>query len=347
MGDAAHTIVLTIAGSDSGGGAGIQADLKTFARFGVYGTSVITAVTAQNTQGVRGWERVSPALVGAQIDAVAEDLRPAALKSGMLGDAELVRTVAAGIRRHGLAPYVLDPVMAATSGDALLTPDAISAIVGELFPLASLVTPNLDEVGLLLGERPRDVPAMERAARALVAEHGARAALVKGGHLAGDDLVDVLFDGASMRRFSHTRIATSSTHGTGCTLSAAIAAALALAVPLHDAVELGLEYVHKAIASAPGLGSGTRAAESLRLRRRGGLAPRRSARLYVPGVGEGSEQRAPIGRAYSARSVARSSSVSCSARTRGAMTDVGAAWCDSPRACPSSCRATARTSSTE
>ena len=256
MGDAARTIVLTIAGSDSGGGAGIQADLKTFARFGVYGTSVITAVTAQNTNGVRGWERVSPALVGAQLDAVAEDLRPAAIKSGMLGDAEVVRTVAAGIRRHELAPYVLDPVMAATSGDALLTPDAVAAIVGELFPLASLVTPNLDEVGMLLGERPRDVPAMERAARALVADRGARAALVKGGHLAGDDLVDVLFDGAGMRRFSHRRIATSSTHGTGCTLSAAIAAALALSVPLHGAVELGLEYVHKAIASAPGLGSG-------------------------------------------------------------------------------------------
>lgn len=256
MNDAAQTIVLTIAGSDSGGGAGIQADLKTFARFGVYGTSVITAVTAQNTQGVRGWERVSPALVGAQIDAVAEDLRPAAIKSGMLGDAELVRTVAAGIRRHRLAPYVLDPVMAATSGDPLLTPDAISAIMVELFPLASLVTPNLDEVGLLLGERPRDVPAMERAARSLVAEHGARAALVKGGHLSGEDLTDVLFDGSSIRRFSHKRIATSSTHGTGCTLSAAIAAALALAVPLHNAVELGLEYVHKAIASAPGLGSG-------------------------------------------------------------------------------------------
>jgi len=256
MGETARTIVLTIAGSDSGGGAGIQADLKTFARYGVYGTSVITAVTAQNTQGVRGWERVSPALVGSQIDAVAEDLRPAAIKSGMLGDAELVRTVAAGIRRHRLAPYVLDPVMAATSGDALLTPDAISAIVAELFPLAALVTPNLDEVGLLLGERPRDVPAMERAARALVADHGARAALVKGGHLAGDDLVDVLYDGAGMRRFSHRRIATTSTHGTGCTLSAAIAAALALRVPLHHAVELGLEYVHKAIASAPGLGSG-------------------------------------------------------------------------------------------
>ena len=256
MPDAAHTIVLTIAGSDSGGGAGIQADLKTFARFGVYGTSVVTAVTAQNTLGVRGWERVTPALVAAQIDAVAEDLRPAAIKSGMLGDAEVVRAVAGGIRRHALSPFVLDPVIAATSGDALLTSDAIAAIVSELFPLASVVTPNLDEVGLLLRERPADVPAMERAARALVAEHGARAALVKGGHLSGDDLVDVLYDGRQLRRFPHARIHTTSTHGTGCTLSAAIAAAMALGLPLESAVELGLEYVHRAILSAPGLGSG-------------------------------------------------------------------------------------------
>jgi hydroxymethylpyrimidine/phosphomethylpyrimidine kinase len=256
MTDASRTIVLTIAGSDSGGGAGIQADLKTFARFGVYGTSVITAVTAQNTIGVRAWERVSPALVSAQIDAVAEDLRPAAIKSGMLGDTDVVRAVADGVRRHALSPYVLDPVMAATSGDALLTPDAIAAIVDLLFPLATLVTPNLDEVGLLLGERPADVDAMERAARALVRSHGARAALVKGGHLAGDELVDVLFDGARVRRFSHARVATASTHGTGCTLSAAIAAAMGLGVPLENAVELGLEYVHRAIASAPGLGAG-------------------------------------------------------------------------------------------
>jgi hypothetical protein len=166
-------VALTIAGSDSGGGAGIQADLKTFARFGVFGTSVITAVTAQNTLGVRAWERVSPALVAAQIDAVAEDLRPAAIKSGMLGDAEVVAAVAAGVRRHALAPYVLDPVMAATSGDALLTPDAIEAIVRELFPLATLVTPNLDEVGLLLPERPTDVAGMERAARAGRSARGA------------------------------------------------------------------------------------------------------------------------------------------------------------------------------
>jgi hydroxymethylpyrimidine/phosphomethylpyrimidine kinase len=256
MTEASRTIVLTIAGSDSGGGAGIQADLKTFTRFGVYGTSVITAVTAQNTLGVRAWERVTPALVAAQIDAVATDLRPAAIKSGMLGDAEVVHTVADGVRRHGLSPYVLDPVMAATSGDALLTPDAIAAIVHELFPLASLVTPNLDEVGLLLGERPMDVEAMEGAARALVHTRGARAALVKGGHLAGDELVDVLFDGESIRRFSHTRIATTSTHGTGCTLSAAIAARLALGASLTDAVTTALDYVARAIASAPGLGAG-------------------------------------------------------------------------------------------
>jgi hydroxymethylpyrimidine/phosphomethylpyrimidine kinase len=256
MPDVRPPIVLTIAGSDSGGGAGIQADLKTFARFGVYGASVITAITAQNTQGVRGWERVTPTLVGAQLDAVAEDLRPAAIKSGMLGDAEVVRAVASGIRRHALRPYILDPVMAATSGDALLTPDAIAAIVAELFPLATLVTPNLDEVSLLLGDRPTDVPAMERAARVLVAEHGVQAALVKGGHLAGDELVDVLYDGRDLRRFSRARITTTSTHGTGCTLSAAIAAAMALGVPLQNAVELGLEYVRRAIASAPGLGSG-------------------------------------------------------------------------------------------
>ena len=214
MGDAARMIVLTIAGSDSGGGAGIQADLKTFAAMGVYGTSVITAVTAQNTQGVRGWERVSPALVGAQIDAVAEtcDRRRSRADAGRRG------ACAHGGRRDPAAqaaPYVLDPVMAATSGDALLTPDAISAIVGELFPLASLVTPNLDEVGA--AARRATARRAGDGARRTHVRRGvrARAALVKGGHLAGDDLVDVLFDGASMRRFSHTRIATSSTHGTG------------------------------------------------------------------------------------------------------------------------------------
>jgi hydroxymethylpyrimidine/phosphomethylpyrimidine kinase len=256
MADSPRVIALTIAGSDSGGGAGVQADLKTFTRFGVFGTSAITAVTAQNTLGVSAWERVSPALVRAQIDAVAQDLRPAAIKSGMLGDAEVVRAVAAGVREHALRPYVLDPVMVATSGDPLLAPDSVSAIVDELFPLASLVTPNLDEVAILTGERPTDVAGMERAARELVTRRGARAALVKGGHLDGAELTDVLFDGRTIRRFTHARVDTKSTHGTGCTLSAAIAAALALRVPLDGAVELGLEYVRRALVSAPGLGAG-------------------------------------------------------------------------------------------
>jgi hydroxymethylpyrimidine/phosphomethylpyrimidine kinase len=252
----ARSIALTIAGSDSGGGAGIQADLKTFVRFGVYGTSVITAVTAQNTVGVRAWEAVSPSLVRAQIDAVTEDLRPAALKSGMLGEAAVVHAVADGIAAHRLAPYLLDPVMVATSGDPLVTGDAVRAMVERLLPLATLVTPNLDEAALLLGVEVRTVEAMERAARALVERLGAGAALVKGGHLAGDDLVDVLYDGRAMQRFPHARIETTSTHGTGCTLSAAITASLAKGAALPDAVGEGLAFVRRALASAPGLGAG-------------------------------------------------------------------------------------------
>jgi len=248
-------IALTIAGSDSGGGAGIQADLKTFHRFGLFGTSVITAVTAQNTLGVRQWTVVPIDLIRAQIDAVASDLRPSAVKTGMLADADVVRTVAEGIRSHALHPYVLDPVMVATSGDPLLEADAVATIRAELLPLADLITPNLDEAELLLGERVRDVAAMECAARALV-QAGARAALIKGGHLTNADATDVLVDGADLRVFTHPRIATRSTHGTGCTLSAAIAAHLALGLALPDAVARSLDYVHAAIATAPGLGSG-------------------------------------------------------------------------------------------
>ena len=247
-------IALTIAGSDSGGGAGIQADLKTFHRFGVFGTSVVTAITAQNTLGVTAWQPVEPSLVEAQIDAVAADLRPAAVKSGMLGEAAVVRAVAAAIRRHAIAPYILDPVMVATSGDLLLTEGAVGAIVDELLPLATLVTPNLDEATILVGEPVLDVAGMERAARALV-ERGAGAALVKGGHLTGSDAVDVLFDG-ELRCFTHPRIATTSTHGTGCTLSAAVAAHLARGHGLRDAVAQSLDYVHRAIATAPRLGGG-------------------------------------------------------------------------------------------
>lgn len=249
-------IALTIAGSDSGGGAGIQADLKTFDRFGVFGTTVLTAITAQNTIGVVRWAGVDPALVSAQLDAVATDLRPAALKSGMLGDEGVVAAVAAGIRRHALAPYVLDPVMVATSGDPLLTPGTVQAIVRDLFPLAMLVTPNLDEAELLLGETVRTEDAMVEAARACVRDLGARSALIKGGHGIGAEVVDVLFDGRNVHRFSHPRIASTSTHGTGCTLSAAIAAHLALGSELAAAVSTSLDYVHRAIMSAPRLGTG-------------------------------------------------------------------------------------------
>ena len=248
-------IALTIAGSDSGGGAGIQADLKTFHRFGVFGTSVVTAITAQNTLGVTSWRATPVELVRAQIDAVAADLRPAAVKSGMLGDAAVVEAVAAGVRAHALAPYVLDPVMVATSGDLLLEPTAVRAIIDALVPLAALVTPNLDEAELLVGFPVRDPDAMERAARALVERFGAAAALGEGGHLAGDTTTDVLFDG-DVVRFAHPRLTTTSTHGTGCTLSAAVAAGLARGEPLRAAVGAALDYVHRAIATAPGLGGG-------------------------------------------------------------------------------------------
>src|SRR5436190_17134101 len=227
-------IALTIGGSDSGGAAGIQADLKTFHQFGVFGTSAITAVTAQNTRGVTDWQAMPPALVAKQIDALTEDLRPAALKSGMLGSSAIVETVAERIARYRLATYVLDPVMVATSGDRLLDRDAEQLIARRLAPLALLITPNLNEVEILVEEEVRTPDQMERAGRALVGM-GARAALVKGGHLEGTTLVDVLVYEGRVRRFTHERIDTTSTHGTGCTLSAAITAGLALRRPLQQA----------------------------------------------------------------------------------------------------------------
>jgi hydroxymethylpyrimidine/phosphomethylpyrimidine kinase len=248
-------IALTIAGSDSGGAAGIQADLKTFHQFGVFGTSAVTAVTAQNTIGVSAWLALPAALVAKQIDALAEDLRPAAIKSGMLGSREIVETVAERIAHHRLTTYVLDPVMVATSGDRLLDHDAEQLIARRLAPLALLVTPNLNEAEILVSGTVRTPDQMERAGRALVAM-GARAALVKGGHLAeAPTIVDVLVQGDAARRFTHERIDTTSTHGTGCTLSAAITAGLALGRPLEQAVVDGLDFVHRAIAAAPGLGS--------------------------------------------------------------------------------------------
>lgn len=250
-------IALTIAGSDSGGGAGIQADLKTFHSFGVFGTSAVTAITAQNTLGVREWQAVRPGLVRSQIDAVASDLRPNAIKSGMLANAAIVRTVASAIADHGLGPYVLDPVMIATSGDPLLEREAIDAVVRDLIPLASVVTPNSDEATVLTGMKVRNDEDMQRVAVA-IASMGASAVLIKGGHVVGSDasmVVDCFYDG-SFTFFRNPRIGTTNTHGTGCTLSAAIAASLANGSSLIDSVSVAIGFVQAAIETAPGLGSG-------------------------------------------------------------------------------------------
>ena len=248
-------IALTIAGSDSGGGAGIQADLKTFHQFGVFGTSVVTAITAQNTLGVSALHPVPERHVRAQIDAVAGDLAPHAFKSGMLATAALVDTVAQAIVDHGLVNYVVDPVMMATSGDRLVARDAEQSIATRLLPLATLITPNTDEAAVLTGHDVHDVDTMESAGADLVTR-GAGAALIKGGHVESKTIIDVLVTGDGVRRFEHARIDTRSTHGTGCTLSAAVTASLALGHDLETAVERGLDFVHAAIANAPSLGSG-------------------------------------------------------------------------------------------
>ncbi len=248
-------VALTIAGSDSGGGAGIQADLKTFHAFGVFGTSAITAVTAQNTCGVQAVHVVPPDMVRQQIRSVARDLKPAACKSGMLGTEEVISAVARSIREEGLRRYVLDPVMVASRGDRLLDQGAEAALVRVLIPLCVVVTPNLDEASVLTGRQVSGEVDMRAAARALV-ELGAGAALVKGGHLPGDDVVDVMFDGREYHVWRRPKLLTSSTHGTGCTLSAAIAAGLARGADLVDAVTDALDFVHRAIEKAQQLGSG-------------------------------------------------------------------------------------------
>jgi hydroxymethylpyrimidine/phosphomethylpyrimidine kinase len=247
-------IALTIAGSDSGGGAGIQADLKTFQAFRVFGTSAVTAITAQNTRGVTAIHPVPLDVVRAQIDAVVSDLRPTALKSGMLATAPLVSTVATAIREHSLERYVLDPVMVATSGDRLLEEKAVRTIVEELLPLADLVTPNLPEASIL-ADMPVHTPADMREAARRILDLGAGAVLVKGGHLTGD-VVDILVEKDTEHEWVRPRIDTRHTHGTGCTLSAAITAALALGDPLPEAVARGIRFIERAIAAAPGLGSG-------------------------------------------------------------------------------------------
>ena len=252
---ARHPTVLTIAGSDSSGGAGIQADLKAFAACGAYGASVVVAVTAQNTQGVRSAETVSLTLVRAQLDAVFEDLRIVAVKTGMLATADVVRVVAERLRHHGAPPLVCDPVMVAKGGDRLLADDAVDALRLELLPLATVVTPNRHEAEVLSGIEIDDVPAAERAARRIL-EDGPAAVLVKGGHLGGPRAVDVLVSDRGVRLFEAERLDRRHTHGTGCTYAAAIAAGLGEGLPLEDAVAGAKRLVTEAIRHGLAVGHG-------------------------------------------------------------------------------------------
>ncbi len=250
-------IALTIAGSDSGGGAGIQADLKTFSALGVYGASVVTALTAQNTLGVQAIHDVPSDFVTAQCDSVFSDLSVAAVKIGMLSRASVIAAVAASLDRHaGTIPVVLDPVMVATSGDRLVGDDAVAALRGTLMRRADLITPNLPEAAALLDEPVAASEAEAESQGQRLVERGARAVLIKGGHAGGSESVDLLVTPTCVRRFSAARAPTRNTHGTGCTLSSAVAAGLARGLDLPDAVEAAKTYVSGAIAAANRLAIG-------------------------------------------------------------------------------------------
>lgn len=246
--------VLTIAGSDSGGGAGIQADLKTFAAFRVHGLSVVTALTAQNTRAVTAVAMTRPSMIARQIEAVFDDFDIRALKIGMLGNRATIRAVARGLARQRRVPVVLDPVMVASSGAVLLEPDAIDALRAELLPQATLLTPNAPEAELLLGQPIRDRRALASAARSLLAL-GPAAVLLKGGHVGRGEVWDHLLGPEGPRVFRHPRLDVDG-HGTGCTLSAAVAANLALGHPLEAAVGTAIGYVHRALAGSQRPGRG-------------------------------------------------------------------------------------------
>ena len=248
-------VALTIAGSDSGAGAGIQADLKTFAAFGVYGLTVITAITAQNTVGVRAIQEIDLEVIAAQLDALVEDFSIGALKTGMLSSATIIDLVGDGIRRHRLGPLVVDPVMVAKSGDRLLREDAIDAMRQRLLPLAEVVTPNIPEAEVLAGRPIRSREDRVPAAHAIM-ELGARAVVIKGGHTEEDPIVDLLVERSGVHEFEARRQKTSSTHGTGCTFSAAITAGLASGDDIRTAVANARSYVSAALAAAPGIGHG-------------------------------------------------------------------------------------------
>ncbi len=243
-------IALTIAGSDCSGGAGIQADLKTFTALGVYGASVLTALTAQNTSGVSGVHAVPSAFITAQFDAVMTDLAVGAIKTGMLATRETVETVADGLVRYSHLPIIVDPVMVATSGDVLLAADAIQSIRRRLIPLAEVITPNLPEAARLLDTAIATTEAeMAVQGRALLGL-GAKTVLIKGGHAEGDEAVDLLFAAEGVIRLALPRVATRNTHGTGCTLAAAIAALMAAGVARPDAVRRAKQFVWEALQSA-------------------------------------------------------------------------------------------------
>ena len=249
-------IALTIAGSDSSGGAGIQADLKTFSALGVYGASVITALTAQNTRGVTAIHDVPPSFIAAQMDAVFSDLNVGAVKIGMLSQPGAIEAVAAGLERHGARNVVLDPVMIAASGDRLLVPEAITVLRRVLVPRVSIITPNLPEAAALLDAPLASTEAeMREQAKKLLAL-GAPAVLLKGGHAEGAESIDFLAEATAVARLAAERIATSNTHGTGCTLSSAIAAGLARGLDLSEAVRAAKAYVTAAIAASDRLGVG-------------------------------------------------------------------------------------------
>ena len=249
-------IALTIAGSDSSGGAGIQADLKTFSAFGVYGASAITALTAQNTRGVQGVEPVSPAFVARQIASVLDDLAVGAIKTGMLANAAIIEVVASALAARPGGPLVVDPVMVATSGDQLLADNAVATLIARLLPLATLVTPNLPEAARLLGLAIAATEAEAQAQLLALGRLGARAVLLKGGHGTGPEAVDLLLSEGRVTRLASPRIASPHTHGTGCTLSAAIAALLAQGADLVSAVTRAKAYVHSAVAAGRHLGIG-------------------------------------------------------------------------------------------
>ncbi|MDT4919301.1 MAG: hydroxymethylpyrimidine/phosphomethylpyrimidine kinase [Pseudonocardiales bacterium] len=245
---------LTIAGSDSGGGAGVQADLKTFLACRVHGMSAITAVTVQNSLGVSGFYELPPSAVAEQIDSVAGDIGVDAAKTGMLASAPIMYAVAAAVRRRNITPFVVDPVAASQHGDPLLQPDAFAVLRETIIPLATIITPNLGEVRLLTGHEVRDRADMDDAARALH-DLGPQWVLVKGGHLAGD-AVDLLYDGASFLEFPAARLETDHTHGSGDTLAAAITAALAQGQAMPEAVAYGKRFVTEAVRHSFPLGAG-------------------------------------------------------------------------------------------